>query len=151
MLLALLLAAQMDQSTLEKMALCHSPLGRARLHLFLINKSPWSNLDHDAPFIPGVPPRERGAKRVMLKNVQEAKFKKTLLPIAQVALSANDRGRVSFDAFFTHILMHELMHGLGPHRAASGEPVRRALQETYKLQSVPVDIEPRYTAADSLR
>jgi hypothetical protein len=22
---------------------------------------------------------------------------------------------VSFDAFFTHILMHELMHGLGPH------------------------------------
>ena len=85
--------------------------------------------------------RERGAKRVMLKNVQEAKFKKTLLPIAQVALSANDRGRVSFDAFFTHILMHELMHGLGPHRAASGEPVRRALQETYSaLEEAKADI-----------
>ena len=26
-----------------------------------------------------------------------------------------DRKDVAFDAFFTHILMHELMHGLGPH------------------------------------
>src|SRR5262249_30404574 len=29
---------------------------------------------------------EKGAKRVMLKNVQEAKFEKTLVPIAQVVL-----------------------------------------------------------------
>jgi hypothetical protein len=106
MLIALLLAAQMDQTTLEKMAARfaptevsarldalpdneraalsrivaaarwmdtlylrqvwvgneslllqlsqdHSPLGRARLHLFLINKGPWSILDHNEPFIPG--------------------------------------------------------------------------------------------------
>src|SRR5216683_366195 len=38
-----------------------SPLGRARLQLFLIDKGPWSNLDHDAPFIPGVPPRPEAA------------------------------------------------------------------------------------------
>jgi len=39
-----------------------TPLGRARLHLFLINKGPWSNIDGDAPFIPGVPRRpEEGA------------------------------------------------------------------------------------------
>src|ERR1700730_17396403 len=31
-----------------------TPLGRARLHYFLINKGPWSRLDQDAPFIPGV-------------------------------------------------------------------------------------------------
>jgi hypothetical protein len=58
---------------------------------------------------------EKGSKRVMLKNVQEAKFQKVLLPIAQIALSAADQERVSFDAFFTHILMHELVHGVGPH------------------------------------
>ena len=58
--------------------------------------------------------REKGSKRVMLKNVQDAKFQKVLLPIAAVALSPADRATVSFDAFFTHILMHELMHGLGP-------------------------------------
>ena len=35
----------------------HSSLGRERLHAFLINKGPWSALDHDAPFLPGVPDR----------------------------------------------------------------------------------------------
>ena len=29
--------------------------GRARLHYFLINKGPWSRLDHNAPFVPGAP------------------------------------------------------------------------------------------------
>src|SRR5260370_13056153 len=73
--------------------------------------------------------RERGTKRVMLKNVQQAKISKVLLPIGQVALSSNDRGRVSFEAFFTHILMHELMHGLAPHQLAGGATVRQAMQE----------------------
>jgi hypothetical protein len=58
---------------------------------------------------------EKGSKRVMLKNSQEAKFKTVLQPISKVALSAADQANVAFDAFFTHILMHELMHGLGPH------------------------------------
>ena len=74
---------------------------------------------------------EKGAKRVMLKNVQEAKFQKVLLPIARVALPAADRRDVDFDAFFTHILMHELMHGLGPHNVTVGgkqTTVRQALQ-----------------------
>lgn len=58
--------------------------------------------------------KEKGSKRVMLKNVQEAKFQKVLKPIAATVLSAADQKRVAFDAFFTHILTHELMHGLGP-------------------------------------
>jgi hypothetical protein len=56
----------------------------------------------------------KGTKRVMLKNIQEAKFENVLVPIAQRALSAADRSQVAFEPFFTHILMHELMHGLGP-------------------------------------
>jgi Peptidase family M49 len=59
--------------------------------------------------------REKGSKRIMLKNVQEAKFARTLVPISKVVLTRDDQKDVSFDAFFTHILMHELMHGLGPH------------------------------------
>ena len=55
-----------------------------------------------------------GSKRVMLRNIQEAKFKATLVPIAKVALPPSEQADVSFDAFFTHILMHELTHGLGP-------------------------------------
>ena len=63
---------------------------------------------------------EKGTKRVMLKNMQDAKFKMVLLPIAKVALPAAEQKNVSFDAFFTHILMHELMHGLGPHNITVG-------------------------------
>jgi Peptidase family M49 len=59
--------------------------------------------------------REKGAKRVMLKNVQDAKFARTLVPISRVVLSPADQKDLSFEAFFTHILVHELMHGLGPH------------------------------------
>jgi Peptidase family M49 len=59
--------------------------------------------------------REKGSKRVMLKNVQDAKFAKTLVPISKVVLSPQDQKDLSFDAFFTHTLVHELMHGLGPH------------------------------------
>lgn len=57
---------------------------------------------------------EKGSKRVMLKNVQEAKFTHVLLPIAGRALAREDQAFVAFEPFFTHILMHELMHGLGP-------------------------------------
>jgi hypothetical protein len=77
---------------------------------------------------------EKGAKRVMLKNVQEAKFRVVLQPIAGVALASGDRGHVTFDAFFTHILMHELMHGLGPQNITVGgqrSTVRQQLKETY--------------------
>ncbi|HEY8508013.1 MAG TPA: hypothetical protein VIL32_06635, partial [Steroidobacteraceae bacterium] len=34
-----------------------SPLGRARLRYFLLNKGPWSELDEDEPFLPGAPPK----------------------------------------------------------------------------------------------
>ncbi len=56
----------------------------------------------------------KGSKRVMLKNYQEAKFTHVLVPISKHALAVQDQPLVAFDPFFTHILMHELMHGLGP-------------------------------------
>jgi hypothetical protein len=88
--------------------------------------------------------REKGSKRVMLKNVQEAKFRLVLQPIATVALAPSDRRKVSFDAFFTHILMHELMHGLGPHDITAGgraTTVRQALKETYSaIEEAKADI-----------
>lgn len=58
---------------------------------------------------------QKGSKRVMLKNVQEAKFRSALLPIARRMLPTAARD-VNFESFFTHIVAHELMHGLGPHQ-----------------------------------
>jgi hypothetical protein len=87
---------------------------------------------------------EKGAKRVMLKNTQDAKFEKVLVPISKVALAAKDQGTVDFDAFFTQILMHELMHGLGPHNIVVGErptTVRQELKETYStIEEAKADI-----------
>ncbi len=88
--------------------------------------------------------KEKGSKRVMLKNVQEAKFRLVLEPIAKVALPAPQQENVSFDAFFTHILMHELMHGLGPHNISVGgrqTTVRQELKETYSaIEEAKADV-----------
>jgi hypothetical protein len=88
--------------------------------------------------------REKGAKRVMLKNVQDAKFAKTLLPISKIVLPAAEQGALSFDAFFTHIVVHELMHGLGPHSITPNgrkSTVRQELKETYSaLEEAKADI-----------
>ncbi len=88
--------------------------------------------------------RDKGSKRVMLKNVQEAKFNTVLLPISRIALPPRDRPELSFEAFFTHILMHELMHGLGPHAIEVNDrqtTVRQELQETYStMEEAKADI-----------
>jgi hypothetical protein len=88
--------------------------------------------------------REKGSKRVMLKNMQQAKFDRVLVPISKVALAPADQPRVSFDAFFTHILMHELMHGLGPHNITvdgKATTVRQSLKDTYStIEEAKADI-----------
>jgi hypothetical protein len=58
----------------------------------------------------------KGSKRVMLKNVQEAKFNSTLVPISKIVLTPAAQKDLSFELFFTHIVAHELCHGLGPHQ-----------------------------------
>jgi hypothetical protein len=88
--------------------------------------------------------KEKGSKRIMLKNVQDAKFNKTLIPISHVVLDASQQRAVAFDAFFTHILTHELMHGLGPHNiTADGQAttVRKQLKELYSaIEEAKADI-----------
>jgi hypothetical protein len=81
---------------------------------------------------------EKGSKRVMLKNVQEAKFQKILTPIAGIVLDPAQRPLISFEPFFTHILAHELLHGLGPHTIIVGgktTTVRQAMRAQFALRS----------------
>jgi peptidase M49-like protein len=88
--------------------------------------------------------KEKGSKRVMLKNVQEAKFKQVLVPIARMVMDPSQQSQISFDAFFTHILAHELMHGLGPHNIKVGgrdTNVRKELKELYSaIEEAKADI-----------
>jgi hypothetical protein len=79
--------------------------------------------------------KEKGSKRVMLKNVQEAKFQKTLIPISRVVLTPGDQPLLSFESFFTHILAHELMHGLGPHNITVNGQATTVRQQLKELSS----------------
>jgi len=59
---------------------------------------------------------EHGAKMVILSNIQHAKFEKVMLPIAELAIHKSQRHLVTFEAFSTHTLCHEMSHSLGPHK-----------------------------------
>ncbi|PQP00790.1 hypothetical protein C5614_04295 [Massilia phosphatilytica] len=97
------------------------------------------NLPNDERII-----RQRGSKRVMLKNVQEAKFEATLTPISKLVLRPADQKDLDFDAFFTHILAHEIMHGLGPHATTqNGQPStpRQDLKDAYStIEEAKADV-----------
>ncbi len=56
----------------------------------------------------------KGSKKVMLKNVIQAKYDGILVPIAERVLPADEVDRVDVEAFFQFTLHHELSHGLGP-------------------------------------
>jgi len=78
---------------------------------------------------------KKGSKKVLLKNVMDAKFRLSGKPIALRVLDPSLVGLVSFDAYFNHVLFHELSHGLGPGYLTQpgGErvEVRKPLKELY--------------------
>jgi hypothetical protein len=92
---------------------------------------------------------QKGSKKVMIKNITEAKFEKILRPIASVLLDAAFVGDVDFETFFNHALMHELAHGMGPGilRRDGGEvTVNQALRELYSaVEEAKADIVGLYS------
>lgn len=88
--------------------------------------------------------QQKGSKRVMLKNIQQAKFEKILRPIAHLVLPGNAQKDLDFDSFFTHIVAHELTHGLGPHQITINgrqTTVRQELKELYSaIEEAKADV-----------
>jgi hypothetical protein len=56
----------------------------------------------------------KGSKKVMLKNVGEAKFRKCGLPTAERIMAQGQLPLLDFDVYFNYVLMHELAHSMGP-------------------------------------
>jgi hypothetical protein len=86
---------------------------------------------------------EEGSKKVMLRNVIDAKFEKILRPIALTVMAAEQADRLTVDPYFTRVLMHELAHGLGPDYVTGqeGVTVRSMLQERYSaLEEAKADV-----------
>lgn len=57
---------------------------------------------------------EKGAKKVLLRNLIRAKFDAIMRPIGEAILAPAHQADLSADAFFHQVLFHELSHSLGP-------------------------------------
>lgn len=58
--------------------------------------------------------KEKGAKKVLLRNLIETKFDRIMKPIGQKVLDPALHDRLDGGAFFDQVLFHELSHSLGP-------------------------------------
>ncbi len=56
----------------------------------------------------------KGSKKVMLKNIAEAKFRNCTLPTAERIMAEEQLPMMDFEALFDVVLMHELAHSMGP-------------------------------------
>lgn len=73
---------------------------------------------------------QKGTRRLQLKNAMRAKFDKILMPISGELIAEEQRGNITFDAFFANTMFHEVAHGLGIKNTITGEgTVREALRE----------------------
>jgi len=73
---------------------------------------------------------KKGTRRLQLKNAMRAKFDKILLPITDVLIAPQQRRHVTFNAFFSNTMFHEVSHGLGIKETINGKgPVRLALKD----------------------
>jgi len=73
---------------------------------------------------------QKGSRRLQLKNAMRAKYDKILLPIADALIVEDQRKHITFDAFFSNTMFHEVAHGLGVKNTINGKgPVDDALKE----------------------
>jgi hypothetical protein len=72
----------------------------------------------------------KGTRRLQIKNSMLAKFNQILMPIAAELIAEDQRQHVTFDAFFSNTMFHEVAHGLGIKNTLDGAgTVRQAMKE----------------------
>jgi hypothetical protein len=73
-----------------------------------------------------------GSRKLQLKNSMQAKFDKILIPISEVIIHPEQQDHVTFNAFFTNTMFHEIAHGMGVKNVIGTEQTaREALKEAY--------------------
>ena len=74
---------------------------------------------------------KKGSRRLQLKNAMQAKFDQILVPIAELLIAPDQQKHITFNAFFSNTMFHEVAHGLGIKNTITGKGrVREALRET---------------------
>jgi hypothetical protein len=85
--------------------------------------------------------KEKGAKKVLLRNLIRTKFDLIMKPIGERLLAPELHQHLSGDAFFQQVLFHELSHSLGP----------GLLQRDGKEVEVRVLLGPSYSALEECK
>lgn len=84
---------------------------------------------------------EKGSKKVMLKNIMNAKYDACTSKIVKMVLSDKDIANADFESYFKHVVLHEVSHGIGPSYLEDGRTVKESLQETYPtLEEAKADV-----------
>lgn len=85
---------------------------------------------------------EKGTRRSQFKNAIKAKFDYIMVPIANEMVAPEQRKHVTFNAFFSNTMFHEVAHGLGIKNTINGKgTVREALGPYYSaLEEGKADI-----------
>ncbi|MEL7341039.1 MAG: Zn-dependent hydrolase, partial [Bacteroidota bacterium] len=85
---------------------------------------------------------EKGSRRLQLKNAMRAKYDKILIPISEVLIDESQRQHITFDAFFSNTMFHEVAHGLGIKNTINERgTVKDAIKEHYSaLEEGKADI-----------
>ena len=81
---------------------------------------------------------KKGTKKVFLKNMMEAKFKKSLVPISERVLEPDDAQKVSFDAYFTETILHEISHVLGVNYVTLPDGTKTTVNKALKDLNTPI-------------
>ena len=85
--------------------------------------------------------KEKGAKKVLLRNLIRTKFDLIMKPIGERVLAPELHQHLSSDAFFHQVLFHELSHSLGP----------GVLERDGKKVEVRVLLGPSYSALEECK
>jgi len=73
---------------------------------------------------------QKGSRRLQLKNAMLAKFNQILLPVGDLLIAQDQLQYITFDAFFSNVMFHEVAHGLGIKNTLDGQnTVRQALKD----------------------
>ena len=92
--------------------------------------------------------KEKGAKKVLLRNSIQTKFEKIMKPIGEKVLDPKHHEQLSGEAFFNQVLFHELSHSLGPAFVTvdgNKEEIRKVLGPAYTaLEECKADVMGAY-------
>ncbi|PKH57973.1 hypothetical protein CXF83_12550 [Shewanella sp. Choline-02u-19] len=90
----------------------------------------------------------KGSKKVMLKNVLNAKYQAVMKPISDLIIAESQQSLLMEKYFFNETLFHELSHGLGPGTIivdGKTTTVSAQLEETYsKIEEGKADVMGAY-------